>query len=167
MHKTYPGVWFYIQFYFIKINLSSLSLELSVVNNFMSRDESLSPLSLLNSMFHLVWAWGGIVHVISHRVHMCNFPVIFWVYQRNCFLEVIPLSGSFVLSVPPSIIQSLICKVCDMGTQFRPEYSKTFHSLYIFLWWFFVILWLLIDFTAVAVVIVVWFFLKNSMFIFN
>lgn len=91
-----------------------------------------------------------------------TFLLYFGYTKETCFLEVIPLSGYFVLSVPSSIIQSLICKVCDIGIQFRPEYSKSFHFLYIFLWWISVILWLLIDFT---VVILVWFFLK-SRFIF-
>lgn len=68
--------------YFIKMNLSSLSLELSAMNNFMIMDGTLDPLFLLNSLLHLVWAWEGVVHVISRRVHMCNFPVIFWVPNK-------------------------------------------------------------------------------------
>lgn len=149
---------------FISLRWIYSSLELSAMNNFKIRDGTLGLLSLLNSMFHLVWAWEGIVHVISHIVHtyscyILGIPNKLCPWSNSPFCVFFPFCAFFHYT-------SLICKVCDMGTRFRPEYFKSFYSLYIFLWLFSVILWLLIDFTVVAVVILVWFFLK-SMFIFN
>lgn len=109
-------------------------------------------------LYFVLCELGKVLFMLSVAEFTCATFLLYFEYQTNCFLEVIPFSGSFVLSVPSSIIQSLICKVCGMGIQFRPEYSKSFHSLSIFLWWFLVIFWLLIDFTIVAIIILVCFF---------
>lgn len=111
---------------FISLRWIYSSLELSAMNNFKIRDGTLGLLSLLNSMFHLVWAWEGIVHVISHKVHTYNFPVIFWVYQINCVLEVIPLSVSFFHSVPSSIIHPLYARSVMWALGLGPSISKVF-----------------------------------------